>query len=81
MLLAIIFSFRRSLARSFAPSKIFLLKTPPRIFFFYVCLSVCHMLNLVYLAYIHVCPSVTHNYLSCLSCLSVCHILNLVYLA
>jgi hypothetical protein len=40
----IIFSFRRSLA----PSQIFLLKTPPRIFF--LCLSVCHMLNIVYLA-------------------------------
>jgi hypothetical protein len=35
-------------ARSLAPSQIFLLKTPPRIFF--LCLSVCHMLYIVYFA-------------------------------
>jgi hypothetical protein len=35
-------------ARSFAPSQIFLLKTPPTHFF--LCLSVCHILNIAYLA-------------------------------
>jgi hypothetical protein len=40
---------------------------------FHVCLSVCHILSFAYLAYIHVCPSVTQSQSSCLSCLSVCH--------
>ena len=67
----IIFSFRRSLPNIFT-------KNTPTHFFF---MSVCHILNLVYLAQIHVCPSVTHSQSSCFSCLPVCHMLNIVYLA
>jgi hypothetical protein len=72
----IIFSFRRSLLRSFP--NIFTKNTPMH---FFLCLSVCHILNLVYLAYIHVCPSVTDSKSSCFSCLSVYHKLIMAYLA